>query len=441
MKTQEKWNRSICLAAGLLVVAGLVNTAEAQEATWAQPSPPENAALVYYRAFLLISSLGDTENKSADDAFKDYETKGVYDAARLTPFLERNAKPIDLLLQAASIAKCDFGVQFDQGQAAQLPELARARELARIGVLAMGDAANSADWPRSVSLFAALLRLGQGVQEEGTVIGSLVATRMVEMIAKEAGVLIALMPGDEALYGQMQAALDRVAPALNDWSGAIEGERKMYGVYFPPPGSRLTREQLAGRIADIYALELGDGLPSRECVDRIIDGTSSPEDRTTVAVVIGCNPEDLANIESINALLTRWGSEMIESLNQVQEALKLPYVQSLPRLKEVVDSSKGHPLKAVLLPALGNLAYYKATVAARLEMLREAIEAARWRQAHRAWPTAASQLPSPSRDPFAENQTFEYRTTQDDGFFITSKGRSKLNGEESLSLAVVPRSR
>lgn len=159
----------------------LLGPALAQPAAPAQPgipTPPprppkltgkENAALLYYRAWDLLSredatAVGDT-----------FENNAAY---HLTPeqlkVLEANQKYVDLVLHAANTPACDWGIQYDQGWEALLPHLSKMRQTCRfLGADARRclDAGKPAD---AAERIAAIARMSDQTRNDGILISALV---------------------------------------------------------------------------------------------------------------------------------------------------------------------------------------------------------------------------------------------------------------------------
>lgn len=91
---------------------------------WAQP--PDNAALLYYQAFLLYEKPDATMSQALDD-FRRGDT-AASDA--ITQFLEKNGPVVDLVVRAADIDKCDWGYDYSQGVELTMPNFARIRPIA-----------------------------------------------------------------------------------------------------------------------------------------------------------------------------------------------------------------------------------------------------------------------------------------------------------------------
>jgi len=88
--------------------------------------PPDNAAVFYYKAFLL--------HKEPSDAV-DKMLKGQSDGnnglnEQIRKYVEDNRKVINLIVTAAEIKNCDWGYDYSEGINLLMPELAKCRKLA-----------------------------------------------------------------------------------------------------------------------------------------------------------------------------------------------------------------------------------------------------------------------------------------------------------------------
>jgi hypothetical protein len=92
---------------------------------FALPPDPDNAALLYYQAFLLYPQ--------ADDATRDLLrnlSQGKIDPNdKITEYVESCHASLDLAMVASEIPMCNWGVRFSEGFAMNLPFLAQARSL------------------------------------------------------------------------------------------------------------------------------------------------------------------------------------------------------------------------------------------------------------------------------------------------------------------------
>jgi hypothetical protein len=116
MKTLKTNNfkMAICIALGLFLLTSAV---------FAQP--PDNAALLYYQAFLLYEKPDDTMDKMLSD-FRDGKIK-VNEV--IEQYIEKNHKVIDYVMKAANIQNCDWGYDYSQGFELLMPNLAQLRQV------------------------------------------------------------------------------------------------------------------------------------------------------------------------------------------------------------------------------------------------------------------------------------------------------------------------
>lgn len=112
----------------ILIVAVL-----SASAGWAFAYPPDNAALLYHRAFMLMEEPNETLDKMLS-AMRKGEIKPNEEVRR---YVERNRRVIDYAVTAAGISHCDWGYDLSEGLSLQIPEFAKCRHL---GYLLVVDA-------------------------------------------------------------------------------------------------------------------------------------------------------------------------------------------------------------------------------------------------------------------------------------------------------------
>lgn len=141
--------RPAALALALLTCLPPALTTQAAE----RPKP-DNAALRYWMAFVLMPQ--SKEDESYLDA---WDTTPI--DARVDELLKSADYPLRCLHDGAAIAKCDWGLNYEEGPGLMLPHLVRARQLGRLALLrarlrfAQGDARGAIDDA------AAVLKLGR----------------------------------------------------------------------------------------------------------------------------------------------------------------------------------------------------------------------------------------------------------------------------------------
>lgn len=153
----------IALAAGLATAAiastPTLDPAAAQGAPPPDEFPqPSNAALVYYRAWLVADA-------EAWQAVRDG------DAGRVSEL----GTAVNLLLDAAAIDHCDWGVDYDVGPWTLLPHLGKLRDTARVLKADAQRLADAGDMEGALERLEAMLQVARHTQRDRLVISTLVA--------------------------------------------------------------------------------------------------------------------------------------------------------------------------------------------------------------------------------------------------------------------------
>jgi len=112
MKIVANNNLTISIALALFVLSSSVFA-----------EPPDNAALLYYQAFLLYEKPDETMSKMLTD-FHDGKI-GANEA--IEQHIENNHRVIDFIVTAADTPKCDWGYDYSQGFDMVMPNLAQLR--------------------------------------------------------------------------------------------------------------------------------------------------------------------------------------------------------------------------------------------------------------------------------------------------------------------------
>lgn len=97
--------------------------------------PPDNAAVLYYRAFMLY------EKENGLDLW-DYFKGNIESNEKIEQYLNKNRRIINIVLDATGVDHCDWGMDYSQGTEILLPPLHKARE---IFVLLAAEARMQAD--------------------------------------------------------------------------------------------------------------------------------------------------------------------------------------------------------------------------------------------------------------------------------------------------------
>lgn len=92
---------------------------------FALPPDPDNAALLYYQAFLLYEQPDQTTN----GLLKDLAQGKIEPSEKIIEYVEGCNTSLELAMIASEIPMCNWGVRFSEGFAANLPFLGQVRSL------------------------------------------------------------------------------------------------------------------------------------------------------------------------------------------------------------------------------------------------------------------------------------------------------------------------
>jgi hypothetical protein len=227
---------------------------------------PTNAALLYYRAWML----------AGDDLFRhDYQTG---DAAwrpdtALSQLLAASQEPIIAIIRATDAPEADWGVEYSQGIMAMLPHLGKLRQSARILSADARRLADAGDTAGAARRIAAEFGLASHCSHDNVLISSMVGCAVVTFAVNEIDALLESGKLSSCDKATLRAGLDRLGG--DDPFGtraAITGER-----FF----------------CEWFQRECKDGAATRQVVDSLQLMPSSPEERARADRLVRLNEAGL----------------------------------------------------------------------------------------------------------------------------------------------------
>ncbi len=355
--------------------------------------PPDNAAVLYYKAFMLYE---------ADDAIKgaldDYRGGQIELNEEIEKYLAKNKVVIDTVLDASRIDHCDWGLDYSQGTEVVLPPHNKARE---IFFLVAAEAAMQADrgnYRTALERCVSMYRMAKHLNER-PLICYLVGTAVTAATHKSVVHFLSEMPPDlETLtwFRDELAALDEhpfsVCPSL-DW-------KQEAGVLSMSPE----------RIGGVVQAGLDDGELKTKALERV--RKADP-------------PFYARNIAYWNDFLGR-----------IQAAFQMPYEAARAELQQLdkqpwndFDKNPDATLTACLAPTFANIHRLSVRLQANSSMVRIAVDLYLSQvQTGRLPEVLPENAPA---DPFT-GKPFEYEKTAD-GFLLRyhdKEGSEKTAGRQ-----------
>jgi len=141
--------------------------------------PPDNAAVLYYRASLAYD---------ASDTMMDKVTKVVKSNAdiddEIRKYIEDNKYAIKYFIDAGDAPNCDWGMDYSEGIALLMPHFSSLRNLGRIVRVQAEIKAESGDYNRALELCLSVNKEGNHIASGGLLISHLVGISLNAMANK-----------------------------------------------------------------------------------------------------------------------------------------------------------------------------------------------------------------------------------------------------------------
>lgn len=131
--------------------------------------PPDNAAVLYYRACLTYDA-NDVMTKKVTDFVKG----NIGIDKEIKDYVQKNKFAIKYFVDAADALHCDWGLDYSEGFELQMPRLAPLRTLARIVVAQAKMAADSGDYKRALEKCLSVHKASPHIADGGVLVSYLV---------------------------------------------------------------------------------------------------------------------------------------------------------------------------------------------------------------------------------------------------------------------------
>ena len=211
MNMYKRYTCPVCTLLALLAAGPVVQ---------ASPPEPNNAALLYYQAFLLLP----TDQEQVRGLLEDLPY-GVDPNSQIREYLKQCQPAIDLAVAASQIQTCDWGIRYSLGAQAPMTHLSQIRRLA---FLLRDDSKVLVADKQYRQALERCLTLRQMAQHVGdnTVISFLVGTAINAQADKAIQNTLGIMPPDEKTLAWLKQQLGPVPVMDLQIKNAIRGEEK-----------------------------------------------------------------------------------------------------------------------------------------------------------------------------------------------------------------------
>ena len=187
-----KTKKAICIIAALLALGPV---AHAQQT--------DNAALLYYQAFLVHETPDET---AVDSMIHDYRKGRIEAHEQIEEHLSKNHSAIQLAVKAAEMDECDWGYDYSEGMDVQMPHMMPIRRLVFLLAAEARWLADHGDYATALDRCIALRRMADHVADR-TLVTYLVGLAINALANGVTGQVLGLMPGDVKALNEMKDRL------------------------------------------------------------------------------------------------------------------------------------------------------------------------------------------------------------------------------------------
>jgi hypothetical protein len=157
----------------------------------AYPPDPDNAALLYYQAFLSCPKA----DEPLDTQLRDFADGKIALSKEIEDYVESCRSAIKLAIAASELRECDWGLRYSEGFSMILAHLAQTRTLGRILIADARIAASRGEYAEALARCVTVLKITRHVGDK-TLISTLVGWAVEGTTYRCTQDLLGQMPGD-----------------------------------------------------------------------------------------------------------------------------------------------------------------------------------------------------------------------------------------------------
>ena len=184
---------------------------------------PDNAALLYYQAYISYEKADDT----MEDMVADLSKGKIEPNERIKKYIESCRKAIDLATAATEIPNCNWGLKYSDGISIQLAHVAQTRKLVFLVAAEARILAAEGDYRKAINRCLTVHKMGKHVGDD-TPISFLVSMAIDKMVASHIQDILADMPQDLETLMWLKAKLAEVPFKTPSLRVAMRSEKEFF---------------------------------------------------------------------------------------------------------------------------------------------------------------------------------------------------------------------
>ena len=347
--------------------------------------PPDNAAVLYYKACLVIGDPPDEIAEVMNDAIKGKITADE----KLQEFVKGQSNAIKTTMAATAIPDCDWGMDYSEGFDLLMPHLGPMRKVCKVILLDAQIKAGQGHVEKAIEQSLACFKIARHIKKDTTIISSLVGISVEQLACETIGSILSKHAVNEKL-------LIVVRDNLNEMTSD-------YG----------TMKECMRMEADIAA-----SYVRMENMPAVFEALGIKDD------------EKIAEFDE--EMLAKSIAYYRKHMEKLIKAFDLPYEKAIVKIRSIqkkmeedVEKNKEAVLSSVIAPAMEKCLNNEIAALNRINALRCAVEIYLQKQKAGKLP---DKLPSGvAKDNFS-NKNFIYEK-KDTGFILRCQGKDLIKDE------------
>jgi len=190
---------------------------------FAYPPDPDNAALLYYQAYISYEKADDT----MEDMVTDLARGNIEPNERIKKYIESCRTAIDLATAATEIPNCNWGLKYSDGISINLAHVAQTRKLVFLITAETRILAAEGDYQKAINRCLTVHKIGKHVGDD-TPISFLVSMAIDKLVASRIQDILAEMKPDLETLTWLKAKLAEVPFKTPSLRVAMRSEKECF---------------------------------------------------------------------------------------------------------------------------------------------------------------------------------------------------------------------
>lgn len=347
--------------------------------------PPDNAAVLYYKASLIIGDPPDETAVMMIDAIRGKTTADE----KLQEFVKGQSNAIKTAMAASGIENCDWGMDYSKGFELLLPHLGPMRRVCKVMLLDAQIKAGEGDIEKALEQSLACFRIARHIKKDTTIISSLVGISVEQLACENIGSILSKQAVNEDLLKHVRDTLNEMTEDYGNMKECLRMESEIAANYM--------RTKNIPELLEVLGVKDDEKIPEFD--------------------------------EELLAKSIKYYRRHMEIM---VKTFKLPYAKAIARmqaaqekLEEDIEKNNEAVLSSAIAPAIEKCFNNEVVAMNRINALRCAVEICLQKQKAGKLP---DKLPAGMPKDAFSNKNFIYEK-KDDGFILRSRAKDLIKDE------------